>query len=98
MQPRLAAPARVGWRGRFRQVDLTLERPFTGEELLVRMKGWITVDPRSFLEVARAHCRIKVFDDGGLVVETEDQESFRELCRKLAEKFQDQVELEPMVD
>jgi len=94
VQPMLAAPARVGWRGRFRKVDLTLERAFTGEELLHRMKGWITVEPKLFLETVRPYCRLKVFDDGGLVAETENQESFLELCSKLAEKFQDQVELE----
>lgn len=96
VQPVLAAPARVGWRGGYRKVDLTLERPFTGEELLHRMKGWITLDPKLFLETVRPYCRLKVFDDGGLVVEIENQESFRELCGKLAEKFQGQVELELM--
>lgn len=96
VQPVMAAPARVGWRGRFRKVDLTLERPLTGEELLSRMKGWVTVDPKLFLEIARPFCRLKVFDDGGLVAETENQESFQTLIGKLAEKFQDQVELELM--
>ncbi len=98
VQPMLVAPARVGWRGRFRKVDLTLERPFTGEELLGRMKGWITVDPKLFLEIAKPYCRLKVFDDGGLVVETESPESFRELCNRLLESFQEQVQLEPMGD
>lgn len=96
VQPAMAAPARVGWYGRFRKVDLTLERPFTGEELLARMKGWITVDPRHFIETVRPYGRLKLFDDGGLVVETETEESFQELCSKLAEKFQDQAELELM--
>jgi hypothetical protein len=96
VQPMLLAPARIGWRGKFRKVELALERPFTGEELLGRMRGWITVDPKLFLETSRPYCRLKVFDDGGLVVEAEDQESYQRLCKALAERFQDQAELELM--
>lgn len=98
VQPMLVRPAQVGWRGRFRKVEITLERPFTGEELLGRMKGWVTVDPKLFMETVGPYGRLKVFEDGGLVVETEDQERFWALSKALSERFQDQAELEPMGD
>ncbi|MGQ9858490.1 MAG: hypothetical protein ACUVS3_07340 [Thermodesulfobacteriota bacterium] len=96
VQPMLISPAKVGWRGRFRKVDLVLERSFTGEELLGRMKGWVTVEPKLFCETVRRYGKLKLFDDGGLVVETDDREGFLALCKLTKERFQDQVELEPM--
>ncbi|MBW2057708.1 MAG: hypothetical protein JRJ26_09470 [Deltaproteobacteria bacterium] len=98
VQPVLVRPARIGWRAKFRQVDLTIERPFTGEELVQRMRGWITVDPREFSRLVQScEGRLKVFDDGGLVVETEGEGELTALQTALAENFGDQVDLEVMV-
>ncbi len=94
VQPLLIRPATIGWRGRFRSVELTIQRPFKGEELVRRMKGWVTVDPEEFLHVVRPHGWLKVFDDGGLVVEMEDEGRFQELERELARAFGEEVELE----
>ena len=96
VQPILVQPARIGWRAKFREVDLTIERPFSGEELAHQMKGWVTVDPREFCRVVQPHGWVKVFDDGGLVVELEDETRLRTLESTLAERFGDQVDLEVM--
>ena len=37
-------PAIIGWEAKQRQVDLTIERPFKGDELLKHMKDWATAD------------------------------------------------------
>jgi hypothetical protein len=34
-------PALIGWEAKYRQIDLTIERAFKGDELVRRMKGWI---------------------------------------------------------
>jgi hypothetical protein len=90
----MVQPARIGWRGKRRQVDLTIERPFSGEELAGRMKGWVTADPEAFCETVRACGWLKVFDDGGLVVEVEDETQLRVLERTLAERFGEEIDLE----
>jgi hypothetical protein len=94
VQPVLARPATIGWRAKQRQIDLTIERPFSGEELTRRMKGWITINPRDFCRVVEPHGWLKVFDDGGLVVETEDKTRLQALEAALVEHFGDQVDLE----
>jgi len=50
---------------------VTIERAFKGEELVSRMKGWITVDPSKVIESVRPHAKLKVLDDRELVVEME---------------------------
>ncbi len=94
VQPILVEPARIGWQAKFREVELTIERPFSGEELAHRMKGWITVDPGDFCRVVKPLGWLKIFDDGGLVVEMEDERQFQTLERTLSEHFGDQVNLE----
>ncbi|NIR13235.1 MAG: hypothetical protein GWN86_04500, partial [Desulfobacterales bacterium] len=63
----------IGWDAKERKVELQIERAFTGEELVKRMKGWITVDPSRVIDVIGQYGRLKVLDDRDLVVELEDQ-------------------------
>jgi hypothetical protein len=92
--PTLVQPAIVGWEAKRRQVDLTIERAFNGEELLRRMKGWVTTDPGEVIDVVRRFGRLKVLDDRELVVEFEAQEGFDNLQRALAEAFGGEVDVE----
>ncbi len=92
--PRVVNPAVIGWFGKSRQIDLTIEREFTGAELLKRMKGWITVNPKEAIELLESHGRLKVFDDGELVIEIETEEEFDSLTDKIVEHFKDQCNLE----
>jgi hypothetical protein len=96
VMPILVRPALVGWKGKHRQIDLTIEREFTGAELLGRMKGWITVNPRQAVEVFERHGRLKCFDNGELVVEMEDETALQALRDEVTLRFGDQCDLEPI--
>ena len=92
--PFVVQPAVVGWEAKQRTVDLTIERAFTGEELVRRMKGWVTTDPGEVIEVVKRYGRLKVLDDRELVVEFEGREEFDGLQKDLVEVFCGQVDLE----
>lgn len=87
-------PAVIGWEAKMRTIDLTIERSFTGEELLKRMKGWITVDPNKVIEVVKGYGVLKLLDDRELVVECEKIEELQDLSFALKREFGDQVDLE----
>lgn len=92
--PIIVKPAVIGWDAKKRQVDLTIERAFKGDELVLRMKGWVTADVRKTLELIKKHGSLKVLDDRDLVVETEAEDDYNSLEKDLEEHFQDQVNLE----
>lgn len=92
--PVIVKPAVVGWDAKRRQVDLTIERAFKGDELVLRMKGWVTVDVKKVIEVVKRHGFLKVLDDRDLVVEVETEKDYENLTRELSENFQDQIDLE----
>jgi hypothetical protein len=92
--PVIVQPALIGWEAKQRQVDLTIERAFKGDELLRRMKGWITVAPEKVIEVVNEFGRLKVLDDRELVVEMEDRASFDNLKRNLFSAFGNEVDVE----
>ncbi len=94
VMPVLVKPAVIGWMGKNRNIDLVIQRDFTGAELAKRMKGWITIDPRKAVEVFEAHGRLKCFDEGELVVELEDQAALEALERDLQRNFGDQCHVE----
>ncbi len=71
VSPVLVQPAIIGWEGKDRRIDLTIERPFQGEELLQRMKGWVTTDPREVIAAVKPEGFLKVYDQGKLVVEAD---------------------------
>ena len=92
--PVIVKPAVIGWDAKKRQVDLTIERAFKGDELVLRMKGWVTADVKTALEVIKRYGSLKVLDDRDLVVETETEDDYNSLEQDLVEHFQDQVNLE----
>jgi len=94
ISPILVHPAIIGWEAKQRQIDLTIERAFKGDELLRRMKGWITVDPSKVIEVINEFGRLKILDDKELVVEMEDRERFDNLKMKLSSIFGNQIDVE----
>jgi hypothetical protein len=94
ISPILVRPAIIGWEAKQRQIDLTIERAFKGDELLRRMKGWITVDPSKVIEVINEFGRLKILDDKELVVEMEDRERFDNLKKKLSAVFGNQIDVE----
>jgi hypothetical protein len=92
--PVLVRPALVGWEAKARTVELTIERAFSGEELLRRMKGWVTTDPGKVIEIVKRHGRLKVLDDTELVVEFETHEAYEALQKDLAAAFDGEADLE----
>jgi hypothetical protein len=94
--PVIHRPAVIGWRAKQGVMDFAIERAFTGEELVLRMKGWVTADVRKVIEIVKHHGYLKVLDEHDLVVETESKGSFEHLERDLKEVFGNQIDLEKM--
>jgi hypothetical protein len=94
VSPIVVKPAVLGWDAKQREVDLTIERTFKGDELVLRMKGWVTVDVKKVVETVHKHGSLKVLDERDLAVETETEEDYLALSRALAENFGDQLDME----
>src|SRR4030042_3173072 len=92
--PVIVQPALIGWEAKERRVDLQIERAFNGEELVQRMKGWVTVDPSKVIEVIHRFGRFKVLDDRELVVEFEKMEDFQNLQKTLSDTFGKELNVE----
>jgi hypothetical protein len=92
--PMVLQPAIIGWEAKKRRVGTQIERSFNGEELVHRMKGWITVDPRKVVEVVNRYGRLKVLDEKELVVEFEKTEDIQKLQQVLQETFEGEVDVE----
>ncbi len=95
VSPVLKAPAQIGWAARFRTIDLVTPRKLKGRELLMRTRGWWTVEPSEILKTVEEHGSLALGDDGELMVEFADQKAADELLSSLSEKFGDQVLLAP---
>jgi len=92
--PMVVQPAQIGWEAKYRQIDLVIERAFKGEELVNRMKGWITVDPSNVIQIVRKHGRLKILDDRELVVETETTKQFNDMQIEIKANFGEQVDID----
>ena len=92
--PVVLQPAVIGWDAKKRRVGTQIERAFSGDELVRRMKGWITVDPKEVIEVVNQYGRLKVLDDRDLVVEVEKTEDIQKLQKALQETFEGEVDVE----
>jgi hypothetical protein len=96
VRPVVKKPAVIGWEAKRRRVDLVIERPLKGEELLARMKGWVTADVQRATDIIRQYGRLKTIDDYDLVVETPGKEEMEALSGKLTEIFGEEVWIEPI--
>jgi hypothetical protein len=92
--PIVLQPAVIGWEAKKRRVGTQIERAFNGEELVRRMKGWITVDPNEVIKIVNQYGRLKVLDDRELVVEGEKIEDIQKLQKAIQETFGDEVDVE----
>jgi hypothetical protein len=95
VSPVLKSPAQIGWAARFRTIDLVTPRKLKGRELLMRTRGWWTVEPSEVLETVETHGKLVLGDRGELLVEFTDQKAADALVFSLSEKFGDQVLLAP---
>ena len=92
--PKVVQPAVIGWEAKYRQIDLVIERTLKGEELVRRMKGWITVDPNKVIETVRKFGNLKVLDNWELIVEMENMDKFSGLRKACIDTFGDQVDID----
>jgi hypothetical protein len=92
--PIVVQPAVIGWEAKERTVELRIERAFSGEELVRRMKGWITVDPNEVIKVVNQFGRLKVLDERELVVEVEKVDDIKKLQKSVQETFRGEVDIE----
>jgi hypothetical protein len=92
--PIMLQPAIIGWEAKNRRVGTQIERAFNGEELVRRMKGWITIEPNEVIEVVNQYGRLKLLDDRELVVEGEKIEDIQKLQKAIQETFGDEVDVE----
>jgi len=93
--PVLRAPAQIGWAAWFRSIDLVTPQKLKGEELLLRTRGWWTVEPTDVAEVVKKHGRLVVGEKGELLVELPDEKTAEALSEALSERFGDQVLIAP---
>ena len=96
VRPVLTRPAALGWEAKQRRVDLVIERPLRGEELLSRMKGWFTADVMKVIAVVNRHGKLKLLDEYDLVVEAQGAEEMEAMAKELAETFGEEAWIEQM--
>jgi len=92
--PMIVRPSVIGWNAKERDVELTITRAFKGDELVMRMKGWVTVDVKQVIEVVKKYGFLKVLDERDLVVDVETETEFEKLSGELKKVFKDQLNLE----
>lgn len=96
VSPVLREPAQIGWDAWFRKIDLVTPRRLKGKELLLRTRGWWTVEPAEVAEVVEAaHGSLVVGNNGELMVELEDRKAVEKLSGALFKRFGDQVLIAP---
>ena len=93
--PVIRAPAQIGWEGWFRTIDLVTPKRLKGKELLMRTRGWWTVEPSDVAAVVQKHGRLAVGEKGELMVELSDEKAVEELSSALSKHFGNQVLLSP---
>jgi len=95
VSPVLRAPPEIGWEAWFRTIDLVTPKSLKGSELLMRTRGWWTVEPSDVEVIVEAHGQLVVGEGGELMVELPGQEAVEALSSALSERFGNQVLLSP---
>ena len=95
VSPVLRAPAQIGWEAWFRSIELVTPQRLKGEELLLRTRGWWTVEPVEIAEVVKKYGKLIVGEEGELMVEFSEQKAAEALSAALTERFGDQVLIAP---
>jgi len=94
VRPVVKQSAQIGWKAKERKVELTIESPLKGDELLKRMKGWFTADVIKAAEIFNQYGSLKVLDEVDLVMETKDPEQMKQLEIELGKVFGQDVWIE----
>jgi hypothetical protein len=94
VRPVMKKPALIGWEAKHREVQLVIERPFRGDELLLRMKGWVTADVEKAIDTLKQYGSLRVINDYDLVLEAQTKSGLDSLSKKLTEIFGEEVWIE----
>ncbi len=94
VRPVVKQQAQIGWKAKERKVDLTIDHTLSGEEMLLRMKGWFTADVVKAADIFKQHGRLKILDESDLVIETKDSNGMDSLSQNLARTFDHDVWVE----
>ena len=95
VSPELKEPAQIGWDAWFRTIDLVTPRRLKGRELLMRTRGWWTVEPTEVAEVVENYGKLIVGEQGELMVELVSETHVEELSKEFKVRFKDQVQVCP---
>jgi len=95
VSPVLKAPAEIGWASWFRDIDLITPRKLKGKELLMRTRGWWTVEPEQVADVVEKFGKLVVGERGELMVEMENEATAESLSLELSRHFSDQILVAP---
>jgi hypothetical protein len=96
VRPVMKKPAVIGWEAKHREVQLVIERAFRGEELLLRMKGWVTADVENAIGILKQYGSLRVLNDYDLVLEAQNMSDLDILSKRLTEVFGEEVWIEPV--
>lgn len=94
VRPVIKQQAKIGWEAKNRQVDLIIEGPLKGDELLKWMNGWFTADVYKAVEIFKQYGKLKVLDDVDLVIETTNSDQMAKLSKALYEIFGEEAWVE----
>ena len=95
VSPVLKEPALIGWSSWFRDIDLVTPRKLKGKELLLRTRGWWTIEPSLVADVVEKHGKLVVGEKGELMVEFESKANVAALSIDLTRNFDDQILIAP---
>ncbi len=95
VSPVLKEPAQIGWSSWFRDIDLVTPRKLKGRELLMRTRGWWTMDPDNVAKVVEEHGRLMVGEKGELMVALEDDQTALNLSKALEDQFDQEIFIAP---
>jgi hypothetical protein len=96
VRPVMKKPAVIGWEAKQREVQLVIERAFRGEELLLRMKGWVTADVETAIDILKQYGSLRILNDYDLVLEAQTMADLEKLSGILADVFGEEVWIEPV--
>ncbi|MHB8828007.1 MAG: hypothetical protein ACYC6Q_00490 [Syntrophales bacterium] len=94
VRPVMKKSAQIGWEAKQRNVQLIIERPFRGEELLLRMKGWFTADVEKAVGIFNQCGSLRLLNDYDLVLEAKTISDLNTLSERLQEAFGNEVWIE----
>lgn len=78
-----------------RDIDLVTPRKLKGKELLMRTRGWWTVEPTLVADIVEKYGKLMVGENGELMVELKNDDKAAELSTCLTKNFNDQIIIAP---